>query len=375
MRVGLFASNTGSLINFRGPLIQAIHDLGHRVVAIGPPDPTMEARVRATGAEFHPVHINNTSMNPLHDLRLFAELCWKIRQLDLDHFLSYTIKCNIWGSLAARVAGVRNVSSMVTGLGTLFTDPPASKGEAWLRKAVLRVFREALHRNDVVFFQNPDDRQTMVGWGVVDRGSTRRIHGSGVDLDHYTPAPLTRHPVRILFVGRLLHNKGILEFVEAIRILKQEHPEVEARVVGETLDHPSVVSPEEVKSWAHEGVVEHIGWADDVRPHLAWCNLFVLPSYREGTPRSALEALATGRPVVTTDVPGCREVVRHGENGLLVPPRDPTSLAMAMSELVKDPGKREEFATAGLALARDLYDVRKVNHDILQGMGLVGSSP
>jgi glycosyltransferase involved in cell wall biosynthesis len=215
----------------------------------------------------------------------------------------------------------------------------------------------------------------MVGWGVVKEEKTRRIYGSGVDLDHYTTAPLTRHPPRILFVGRLLRNKGIFEFVEAIRILKQEHSEVEVRIVGETLDHPSLVPPEKVKGWVQEGLVEHMGWADDVRPYLAWCNLFVLPSYREGTPRSVLEALATGRPVITTDVPGCREVVRHGENGLLVPPRDPTSLAMAMRELVEDPEKREAFAAAGLVLARDLYDVRKVNRDILEGMGLIGSSP
>ena len=375
MRVGLFASNTCSLINFRGPLIQAIHDLGHRVVAIGPPDPAMEARVRATGAEFHPVHINNASMNPLHDLRLFAELCWRIRRLQLDHFLSYTIKCNIWGSLAARAAGVRNVSSMVTGLGTLFTDPPASKRNEWLRKAVLRVFREALHRNDVVFFQNPDDRQTMVGWGVVEGENTRRIHGSGVDLDHYTTVPLTRHPARILFIGRLLRNKGIFEFVEAIRFLKQTHPEILARIVGETLDHPSLVPPAKLEGWIDEGLVEHTGWVDDVRPHLAWCNLLVLPSYREGTPRSVLEALATGRPVITTDVPGCREVVTHGKNGLLVPAKDAGSLAEAMKELVEDPDRRAEFATAGLALARDLYDVRKVNNDILEGMGLISRSP
>jgi glycosyltransferase involved in cell wall biosynthesis len=197
-----------------------------------------------------------------------------------------------------------------------------------------------------------------------------RVHGSGVDLEAFPPEPLPDAPV-FLMLARLVADKGVREYVAAARHVKQRHPDAVFQLAGGLDLNPAAIQREEVQAWEQEGVIQYLGTVRPVQPALAACRFYVLPSYREGTPRSVLEALATGRPVITTDAPGCRETVVHGKNGLLVPPRDLDALASAITQLIEAPqAEVQRMADASLALAREKYDVHKVNAEVLRVIGL-----
>lgn len=350
-----------SLINFRGPLLRALVARGWRVIAAAPDDGQTGQALAAMGVEFAPVAIARAGMNPVADLRTLFEFWRLFRRVRPQVCLFYTIKPVIWGSLAAACAGVPRRLSMITGLGYAFT---AGRAGVLLR-LVQGLYRTALARNQLAIFQNPDDLNLFVERGLV-RGpeQCRRVHGSGVDLQQFAPAPLPAAPV-FLLVGRLLADKGVREFAAAAAELKRDFPQARFQLVGWIDSNPSAIAQHELDAWVAAGTIEYLGRLSDVRPALQQCSVYVLPSYREGTPRSVLEAMAVGRPVVTTDAPGCRETVRDGVNGFLVPVADAAALAAAMRRLLEDPALRERMAEAGLAMARDLYDVHKVNAAII----------
>ena len=238
-----------------------------------------------------------------------------------------------------------------------------------------RLYALALRQARVVFFQNPDDEALFRRLGLVGSGQfVQRINGSGVKLSHYAPAPFPASPpVTFLMISRLLRDKGVVEYVEAARAVRATNPEARFRLLGGLDPNPSAIKKEELAAWQAEGIIEYLGTVQDVRPALAACHVYVLPSYAEGTPRSVLEAMATGRPILTTDVPGCRETVNPGSNGVLVKARDAGALAEGMRGMIeraKSPGTLETMGQASRELAEQKFDVRAVNRVILDSMGL-----
>lgn len=366
LSVMVLGSYAPSLINFRGPLIAAMVARGWTVTAVAPEiDDRTAAALRALGAEPVDIALSRTGMNPLADLGYFQRLKALMQARRPDALVAYTAKPVIWGALAAKSAGVRAVVLLITGLGLAFTDGAGSP----LKRAVARfaaafLYRRALPVADKVLFQNPDDRDLFLQHGLI--AASDRIgltSGSGIDLDLFRPAPVPAAPA-FLMVARLLGAKGVREYAAAAIRLKARWPDVPFRLAGYIDPGPDSVRQEELDGWIAQGL-DYLGPLDDVRPALAACSVYVLPSWREGTPRSVLEAMATGRAVVTTDAPGCRETVADGRNGFLVPLRDPDRLAEAMERFITEPGLAVRMGADSLTLVREKFDVHKVNAVIL----------
>ncbi len=369
MKILIIGGIPRSLINFRGPLLRALVAAGHEVVAASAPAPEdVVAELNAMGVRFCPVPLARAGLNPLGDLQTLFALRALIRREKPDCVLAYTAKPVIYGNLAARGLPGTRVYSMITGLGYGF-------GAHNLRQRITgqlvqTLYRAALKNTSGVFFQNPDDREEFLGRGLLALDApVTLINGSGVDLDWYAPQSLPQEP-RFLLIARLLADKGIRQYVAAARSLKKRYPQAQFRIAGNIDANPLSISAEELEAWQAEGVIEYLGRLDDVRPALADTQVYVLPSYREGTPRTVLEAMAMGRPIITTDAPGCRETVVEGVNGFLVPIKDAEALAAAMERFILEPDLATRMGSASLQLARDKYDVHKVNAAITQGMGL-----
>ena len=360
----LNASHGPSLIRFRGKMIEAMIASGYRVHASAPGiDDELAQAIRDLGAVPHSVRLARTGLNPIADVRYFQDIRRLLRKTGADLCLSYTIKPNIWASLAARSLGVRSVS-MVTGVGYAFIENGGLR-QKLVQMVARLLYRAATNANDVVIFQNPDDRDDFVETGcLAEAGKARMINGSGVDLNYYAPAPLPEQPV-FLMAARLLGNKGVREYAEAALNILAQKREARFLLAGYIDEGPDGIDPTELESWISGGI-EYLGALEDVRPAIGRASVFVLPSYREGTPRSVLEAMAMGRPIVTTDVPGCRETVVHGLNGLLVPARDPMALAEAMLQMIDRPEIRREMGDQSLQLCRSKYDVDRVNAQLLE---------
>ncbi|MBA4357773.1 MAG: glycosyltransferase family 1 protein, partial [Desulfovibrio sp.] len=377
-----------SLVNFRGPLLTALKERGHEVLALAPPDEPgatgTGAALQAMGVRLVRFPMQRGGVDPRQDLRTLLALRRAFVEFRPDLVLSYTIKPVIYGSLAARWAKVPRVASLVTGLGYAFggleSAAQQGPGRRLLTGLVLRLYRKALENNQAVIFQNPDDRDLFLKLGIIDQNGGQRVAvvaGSGVDLAHFAPAlPVLAHgqtgaPI-FLCMARLLWAKGVGVYVEACRLLKQRHPQAVCRLLG-PLDHvPDAVPEELVRRWGEEGVVEILGPVDDVRPQLAAASVFVLPSFREGAPRSVLEAMAMARPVITTDVPGCRQTVEEGVTGYLVPPFEPGALMRAMERFIEAPERIIQMGAAGRRLAEERFDAAIVVQDMLAALDLDG---
>ena len=366
----VLGSIAGSLVAFRGPLLQALVQRGHRVIACAPAAPAhvVEA-LTAMGVAYRDVPFDRTGLRPGRDLRTLHALAALFREVRPDIVLGYTIKPVIYGSLVAQLTGVPKQFSMITGVGHAFT---ARNWQARALAPLVRVlYRLALGGNDRLFFQNPDDRALFARLQLV-RGPDQAvlINGSGIDLEAFRPVPLPAG-TSFLLLARLIAAKGIREYVAAARIIRARHPHAVFRLAGRIDDHPTAIPAPEVEAWVQEGVIEYLGRLDDVRPAIARSSIYVLPSYYgEGVPRSVLEAMAMGRPIVTTDAPGCRETVRDGANGYLVPVRDVPALVAALERLIAEPVRIAAMGRESRSIAVEKYDVRKVNAVILRAMGL-----
>jgi glycosyltransferase involved in cell wall biosynthesis len=356
------ANSFWNIANFRAALVGALAEKGYSIVIAAPDkDDSWAVMHRVQTAE---IQVDRSGLNPLRDARLFLEYLRLFHRYAPDFYLGYTAKPNIYGSLAARMAGVTSLPN-VSGLGTAFI----SRGP--LSRFVGLMYRLAFRGCPIVFFQNADDRDLFVARKIVKPGQARLLPGSGIDLSYFKPMPpRDGHQLRFLFIGRLLRDKGVREFVEAARLLKRERPDWRFQLLG-ALDegNRSGIGADELAQWVRQGLIEHLGQANDVRPHIAAATAVVLPSYREGLPRSLLEAAAMARPLIASDVPGNRQLVEHGVNGLLCKVRDPQSLADAMRQLgTMDDGRRAEMSRAGRALAESSYGVEKVIAAYLEAM-------
>jgi glycosyltransferase involved in cell wall biosynthesis len=368
-RIVVLASLAESLISFRGPLLHALVARGHEVITCAPePSPAIVEKLGAAGVICRQIPLDRQGLTPRRDLTTLAALVLLLRKLQPDIVLSYTIKPVIYGMLAARLAGVPQRYAMITGVGYAFMG--RSFKHRLTAAAALPLYRTSLAGAQRVFFQNPDDRALFERLRLIRRPEqVEMINGSGVDLEAFRPAPLPEHP-SFLLLARLLEDKGIREYAAAARIVRTRYPGVAFRLAGWFDDNPAALRRRELESWTAEGVIEFLGRLDDVRPAIAACAVYVLPSYREGTPRTVLEAMAMGRPIITTDAPGCRESVRPDVNGYLVPVGDVRLLARAMERFLEQPELISTMGRASRELAVEKYDVHKVNAVILRAMGL-----
>ncbi len=332
MKILLTVNAAWNVWNFRRPLVAALLAEGHSVTVLAPEDDAVPSLLEM-GCHFVPLAMDAKGLNPLEGVKLVQRFKQQFRVLQPDVVLSFTIKNNIFGALAARAVGVPFVPN-VTGLGTAFLS-------GGLLQAVAEgLYRHAFKRLPVVFFQNADDRDLFVQRRLVRAGQARLLPGSGIDLRRFAAAkmpPATSAPV-FLMIARLLRDKGVLEFVEAARQVKAKYPQARFQLLGAVeAENRTAIDRATVDGWVAEGVVEYLGTTADVRPFIADASCVVLPSYREGAPRTLIEAAAMARPLIATDVPGCRAVVEDGVTGFLCQVRDAGSLADAVMRMLALP--------------------------------------
>ena len=369
--IAIISNQAFSLVNFRGPLIQALIAVGVRVYALAPDyDDKIRSQVLMLGAEPVDYALTRTGMNPLCDAFNMLQLARRLRCLKPDVTLGYFVKPVIFGTLAAWLARVPHRVAMIEGLGYVFTD----NGEVWSRKRrVLRagvswLYRLGLSRANKVIFLNKDDVAEFVSNGLVDKTKVNCLGGIGVDLTEWPCSAPCTQPVTFLLAARLLREKGIVQYADAARIIKAKYSAVRFILLGAVDSNPGGLAKSEVAAWVDEGLLEWHGHVP-VQPWLKQTSVYVLPSYyREGVPRSTQEAMAMGRAVITTDVPGCRETVNDGVNGYLVPVRDSVALAKAMTRFIDAPELLEHMGLKSRELAEEKFDVHKINDKMLEIM-------
>ena len=339
----LSANSSWNIAHFRSGLIRGLIDQGYRIV-VAAPDDGHGAAIAGLGAEYLPLPIDSSGSSVLEDSKLLLRYHRILRTVRPFAFLGFTAKPNIYGSLAAHMAGTKVINN-ITGLGTVFIK------QSLLTTVVTGLYRVALKRSSTVFFQNRDDLELFAMKGIVDRGRSDIVPGDGVDLMKFREVRSNPRsgPFRFLLIARLLWDNGVGEFVEAARIVRQTHPDVTFQLLGPSgVDNRTAVPAETVTQWQDEGIVEYLGECNDVRPYVGSAHCVVLPSYREGLPRTLLEGSAMGKPLIATAVPGCREVVVEGETGFLCEARSAKALAKAMLKMLELPaGKRLEMGRSG----------------------------
>lgn len=372
-KIAVISNHAFSLINFRGPLISRMVESGLHVFALAP-DYSNEImnNVRAIGAEPIQYTLSRTGMNPIKDLIDLFKLVILLHRIKPDITLAYFIKPIIYGSIAAWVAGISQRFSMIGGLGFIFIEDKDKKKikHNLLIKVISCLYCLALSLNNRVIFLNRDDLDQLSRDGIVNANKAWLISGTGVDLKHFYFAQPLQQPITFLFIGRMLKEKGVFEFIEATRALKDRHPETRFIMLGGIDENPGSIQEHHLHSWVKEGLVEWPGQVNDVRPWIAQSSVFVLPSYREGKPRSTQEAMAMGRPVITTDAPGCRDTVHDQVNGFIIPVRDPIALARSMEHFIEHPDLIVTMGLESRRLAEAYYDVHKINNQIMTIMGI-----
>lgn len=380
MRFALLGKNADHVLAYRGSLIRAAQARGHEVHAITGPAMDLRAddRMRAAGVTPHVIPIDGGGTNPIRDLRSQRAMRDVLRSIRADAAFCYNPKIVAYGPVAARAAGVRRVAAMITGLGYAFTGGTGGAGpsradalrRALIRTVMRRLYRRALRACDMTFFQNQDDLREFREQGIIDdRTPTRLVPGSGVDLVRFAPRPLPSG-IHFLMISRLLRDKGVVEYAQACAQVARSHPQATFTLLGGHDNNPTAVPQATLDAWRKAGVPLLLTPVDDVRPALAACTIFVLPSYREGTSKVMLEALATGRAVITTDAVGCREPIEPGVNGLLVPTANAAALANAMRALADDRALVERMGEAGRRIAEQRFDARIVDDAVLEALEL-----
>jgi glycosyltransferase involved in cell wall biosynthesis len=371
--IAFISTSSGSLLNFRDQLMMALVARDIRVWALAPDyDEAGRAAIRAMGVEPIDFSMDRTGIRPGRDIRDTRALAALLRRLRPDATLGYFIKPVIYGTIAAWLAGVRHRFAMVEGMGYLFTDSGATVTPKLrvLRMVVGRLYTFAFSLAQRVFVLNSDDLAQITGAGWLPARKAVLIAGTGVPLDRFRQTPPPLKPFRFTLVGRVLREKGVAEFIEAARILRRERPDVEFELVGGTDLNPGAIPLDTVRGWHEEGVITWRGHVADMEAIYRNCTVFVLPSWREGKPRSTQEAMACGRAVVTTHAPGCRETVDEGVNGFKVPVRDVPALAAAMRRFLDDPQLAVRMGAASRRIAEEIFDVRVVNAAMMREIGI-----
>ena len=368
LKILLFANTDWYLYNFRLSLAKDLRAQGHEVILLSPPGPFQKLLLE-NGFQLVSLSFSRQGINPFHEIWTLWQLIRTYRKVRPDIVHHFTIKPVIYGSLAAHFLRIRGIINSITGLGHLFIDPgPVTR--------LLRVVAKWLYslglRNTQVIFENPEDRTIFIQNHLLKEKNSHLILGTGVDVEKFRPVSKKNDIPVVLLSSRMLSTKGVLEYMEAVRILKQNGFKARFALAGATdPGNPASVPDGQIESWSRSGLVEWWGWRDDMPNTLAQTDIFCLPSYREGVPNALIEACASGIPIVTTDVPGCRDVVTHGVNGLLVPVRNGSALAGALETLLVNPEMRQEMGKAGREAAINKFSDTKVNAETLSVYKLI----
>jgi len=327
-KITICSNTSWYLYNFRRGLIRALQKQDYDVILIAPQDDYTQ-RLKNLGCRYYDINLDNKGTNPLEDIKLMYQYYKLYSKIEPDILLIYTIKPNIYGSIVSKLLNISTIN-VIAGLGTVFLDDkPSSKLARWLYKI-------ALYGNRVIF-ENRDDSREFIRRDIIKKSQSTVILGSGIDTDSFKPKKLStkRKDITFLLIARLIKDKGVIEYIEAIKSIREKYPNAKFQILGSYyFGNPSAISKEEVTSWVDSGIVEYLGYTDAVLEEIEKVDCIVLPSYREGLSRVLLEAGSMSKPIITTDVTGCREVVDNGYNGFLVPPKDSQALAIAMEKII-----------------------------------------
>lgn len=377
MKFLVIAGYANSLVGFRKPFIEALLNKGLEVHVVAPELSTNKvtmSELTALGVIVHDAPIQRTGTNPIVDSKALFSLYRLIKNIKPDYVMGYTVKPVIYGTLAAWLADVPYRFALITGLGYAFVDDDKSLKRKVVNQVVVRLYTAALNRCQVVFFQNQDDEALFQEAGIIStKTKSIVVNGSGVPVEEYIYEPASiQSNLSFFLMARLIAAKGVHTYADAARIVKEKYPNTNFILAGELDSNPDSIQQDELSGWIKEGLLDYRGRLSNVKPVLKECSIFVLPSYyREGVPRSILEALATGRAVITTDSVGCRETVVEGENGFLIPIKDVNALAEAMFKFIEQPELIANMGKRSREMAEHKYDVHKVNHHMLSEMGII----
>ena len=369
--LALLGKNAQHVLAFRGSLIRAAQANGHRVIALtAPATARSRHRLRQAGVEHFDTPLRGGKISPLRDLQFQTTVSDILKAQRVDALLAYNPKCVAFGPIAARRAGIKKIAAVITGLGFAFTGETIAR--RFVRFFSTRLYRRSLAACDAVFFQNQIDHDELAALGVLANVAAARVHiiaGSGVDLDHFAQQPVAAH-THFLMISRPLKDKGVAEFAQACKIVRTRDPAIRCTLICAWDDNPSSFTRADIARWAQDGCFNAVDEVEDVRPHLGACTTFVLPSYREGTSKVVLEAMATGRAIISTDAIGCRDPIEPGVNGLLVATHSATELAAAMLELARDPARNTAMGAASRRIAQEKYNAKPIDAAILHALNL-----
>ena len=368
-RIAITASSL-HFLRSRSHLIRNLTKMGHKVFCVVPTEEDANHE-NEFGAELYFLPLQKTGFNPLSDLRFLFKLIKLFRRLHPDMTIAYTIKPVIYFSIAARIVKVPFINSVITGLGYVFINNSFRQKIA--RFIALNLYKIALAFNQKVFFLNPDDQEEFLKLGMVKPSQCELINGSGVDLKHFSYSPWKNKKPSFILIARMLKEKGIMEFIQAAEIVKKSHPDIEFNIVGPSDTGPSAIKTEKFQKYINEGLISYHGFKKDVRSFLRNSAVYVLPSYREGLPKTSLEAMAVGRAIITTDTAGCRETVKNGVNGYLIPPRNSSALAQAMLKFIDNPSLAQKMGQASRKLVENKFSVDEVNESLISCLNLSGT--
>lgn len=352
--------------NFRGELVKDVVASGYEVVVTGPNREDVD-KIEELGARFVEIPLEKSGLSVKSDLSYLWQLRKLFRRERPEIVFGYTIKPVVYGTIAAKLAGVHWVAAMVTGVGYAFIADGAKA--RFVRMIVSTLYRIAFAAADVVIFQNPDDEKEFTDRGLVRRLKTRLVNGSGVNMEKFQPADFPEQ-LTFFMLARILRSKGVREYLSAAKIVKQRHPQVRFMLLGAIENQPDSMTYEDIEPYVEDGTVEYFGETPDVESFYRQSSVFVLPSYREGTPRTVLEAMAMGRPIITSDAPGCRQTVFDGRNGYLVPVGDAAELENKMCSFVENPGAVASMGAESHAVCKERFDVKEVNPNMLKHLGI-----
>jgi glycosyltransferase involved in cell wall biosynthesis len=363
--------NLRSIINFRKELIDKILECGHEVIVIASNenlDATHVDCLKKIGVEFMGYPLNRSGLNVFFDLYSLFTLYKILIVKKPEVVLAFTIKSVIWVGLISHFFRSFKFFALITGLGYAFNSDSLLSGP--LKKIASSLYRISLIRSKGVIFQNIDDLNYFSNEKIICKSKSHKVSGSGVNLNFFEYKALPKSELNFLMVARLLHSKGVLEYCYAAEIMKKKNPELRFSILGGFDPSPDGIKREIIDNFSESGVVEFIGEVNDVRPYIESCHIFVLPSYHEGLPRSTLEAMAMGRPIITTNVSGCRDTVINGDNGYLVEPRDINSLVCGIELILSNKSGLVRMGHKSRRLAVEVFDSRLVNIDMINIMNL-----
>lgn len=379
MKFLIIANYLPHVSNFRGKLLESISNLGYEIYILAPnldSYPNEYNYLNSLGYHLHSIPLQRTGTNPFIDIKTLIYTYKLLLKIKPDSILSYTIKPIIYGTLAAWLAKVPKRSVLLSGLGYSFQNFDENNKASKLQKVVYTLYKQSLSRSTLIFFQNADDLKLFKQLNLINNNNkTVIVNGSGVDINDFDVVEFPKDSEgkikpSFLLVARLLKDKGIIEYVEAAKLVKQKHPLAEFHLVGWIDENPAAINQSQLDNWIASKTINYWGKLEDVRSAIAASSVYVLPSYREGTSRSVLEAMSMGRPIITTDAPGCRETVADGENGYLVPVKSINELADAMMKFIENSSLYEEMGQISRKMAEEKYDVNKVNAHMIKEMGL-----